>query len=311
MYPLKLEGDLKEKVWGGDDLKYYHKSITKQRLGEVWELACHPNGASTIVNGEFEGQSICNLLNTDNVHILGHAYDAFPIMVKFLDARSDLSLQVHPDDNYAQKKYKSLGKTEVWYILSAEEDAEIILGTKSCSIEQTLDSISKGDLNACLNHIKVKAGEFYTVPAGTIHGIGSGVVLLEIQESSDLTFRLFDYGRGRETHLEQAQDVIDLETDYGRCRGFVEMKDDTEITYFIQSKYFEVSRFKIREKYQMESESCFQLLSCIGGMGYLMYHDQIFDFKTGDQFLIPANMDTFELRGMIDVIVTKPGTTKS
>lgn len=311
MYPLKLQGDLKEKVWGGDDLKYYHKSSSEIRLGEVWELACHPNGSSTIVNGEFEGQSICTLLNQENLHMLGHSYESFPIMVKFLDAHSDLSLQVHPNDDYAKENYKSLGKTEVWYILSAEPGAEIILGTGSCSLEETMDSITDGDLSKCLNHIKVQAGEFYTIPAGTIHGIGAGIVLLEIQESSDLTFRLYDYGRGREIHMDEAQRVIDLETDYGKCRGFVEIKDDTEITYYIQTEYFEVSKLKIRECFEYEVGDCFQLISCIGGSGYLTYQDQIFDIRTGDQFLIPANMDSFSLRGMLDVIVTKPGTAKS
>lgn len=311
MYPLRLEGAMKEKVWGGDDLKYYHKSISEVRLGEVWELACHPNGSSTILNGEFEGQSICTLMNAENIQMLGKAYESFPIMVKFLDAKSDLSLQVHPDDEYAKEKYKSLGKTEVWYILSAEENAEIVLGTNSCSLEETMNSVKDGDLNKCLNHIKVKAGEFYTVPAGTIHGIGSGIVLLEIQQSSDLTFRLHDYGRGRELHLEEAEDVIKLDADFGKCRGFVEMQGDTEVTYFIQTDYFEVERYKIRESFKFGRDSKFRLISCIGGSGYLTFNEQIFDIKTGDQFLIPANMGEFEIRGMIDVMMTKPGSRKN
>jgi len=311
MYPLKLEGAMKEKVWGGDDLKYYHKVSKSEKLGEVWELACHPNGSSIIQNGEFEGQTICSLMHPENMPLLGRVYDMFPIMVKFLDARSDLSLQVHPDDVYAKSNYKSYGKTEVWYILSAEPGAEIILGTHTCSLDETITSIEEGDLNRCLNHIKVQAGEFYTVPAGTIHGIGEGIVLLEIQESSDITFRLHDYGRGRELHLEEAQEVIDLETDFGRCRGFEELKDGNVITHFIQTKFFEVLKVKVREHYTHEVSQDFQLISCIGGSGYLTYNDQIFDIKTGDQFLIPANMGDFILRGMLDVVVTKPGSEKN
>lgn len=311
MYPMHLEGSFKEKIWGGDGLKYFNKSVNDIKLGEIWELACHPNGSSTITNGEFEGQSICNLLSADSLNLLGQIYETFPIMVKFLDARSDLSLQVHPSDDYAVKNYKSLGKTEVWYILSAEPDAEIILGTNACSLEETMDSIENEDLDKCLNHIKVQAGEFYTVPAGTIHGIGSGIVLLEIQQSSDITFRLHDYGRGRQLHLNEAKDVIDIDTDYGKCRGFTEKVGTTEITEYIQTKYFEVSKYKIREDHQFTTDKRFQLISCIGGKGYLTYNGQIFDIKTGDQFLIPANMDNFELRGMIDVIITKPGELKN
>lgn len=311
MYPLRLEGAMKEKVWGGDDLKYYHKNSNSEKLGEVWELACHPNGSSIIQNGEFEGQTICSLMHPENMSYLGRNYDMFPIMVKFLDAKSDLSLQVHPDDAYAKAKYNSFGKTEVWYILSAEPDAEIILGTNACSIEETMDSIEAGDLSKCLNHIKVQAGEFYTVPAGTIHGIGEGIVLLEIQESSDITFRLHDYGRGRELHLEEAAEVIELDTDFGQCRGFKELKDGNEITHFIQTDYFEVTKVKIRESYLHASSQEFQLISCIGGSGYLTFSDQIFDVKTGDQFLIPASMGPFTLRGMLDVVVTKPGSKKN
>jgi len=311
MYPLKLEGAMKSKVWGGNDLKYYHKSSSEMQLGEVWELACHPNGSSKIMNGELQGQSVCSLMNEENIRLLGKAYEAFPIMVKFLDAKSDLSLQVHPDDKYAKENYNGFGKTEVWYILSADPGSEIILGSNSCSLEETMKSIENEDLRDCLNHVEVNAGEFYSVPAGTIHGIGKGIVLLEIQESSDLTFRLHDYGRGRELHLEEAEKVIKLSADFGKCRGFKEMKGNNEITYFIQTSHFEVKRIKIRDCFTDEVNPNFQLISCIGGTGYLTYRDQIFDVQTGDQYLIPANMGNFELRGMLDVIITQPGTMKN
>ncbi len=311
MYPLKLEGATKEKIWGGNDLKYYHKTIEDENLGEIWELACHPNGSSSITNGDLKGQSICSLMDEEHIKLLGESYKSFPIMVKFLDAKADLSLQVHPDDKFAMHNYKSLGKSEVWYILSAEPDAEIILGTNQCSLEETMDSIEDEKLEKCLNHIKVNAGEFYSVPAGTIHGIGSGIVLLEIQESSDLTFRLYDYGRGRELHLEEAEEVIKLNEDYGKCTGFKELQNTTEITYFIQTEYFEVKKLKIRDAYSTIPCHTFQLVSCISGSGYLTYKDQIYDIQTGDQYLIPANMDAFEIRGMIDVIVTVPGSIKS
>jgi len=306
MYPLKLEGAMKSKVWGGDDLKYYHKNFSEEHLGEIWELACHPNGASIITNGELKGLSVCSLMEEENILLLGEMYKTFPLMVKFLDAKSDLSLQVHPDDKYAKDNYNSLGKTEVWYILSADEGSEIILGTGQCSLDETMESIENSDLDTCLNHIQVKAGEFYSVPAGTIHGIGSGIVLLEIQESSDITFRLHDYGRGRELHLEEARNVINVNADYGKCRGFVEMKEDTEITHFIQNEHFEVKKIKIREFYINDKTHSFQLISCISGTGYLTYKDQIYDLKTGDQYLIPADMGDFHLRGMLDVIVTQP-----
>lgn len=310
MYPLKLEGILKDKVWGGDDLRYYHKSSETTQLGEVWELACHPNGSSIILNGELEGKSLCSLLQPEHHSLLGQAYDLFPIMVKFLDAKTDLSVQVHPDDSYAKTHFSSLGKTEVWYILSAEPEAEIILGTNGCTLDETMEAISEGDLRKCLNHIKVKSGEFYVIPAGTIHGIGGGIVLLEIQESSDLTFRLYDYGRDREIQLDEAKQVVNLQTDYGQCRGYTQVQDNSEVTNFIENDYFEVKRVKIREQFTEAVDGRFQLISCIGGSGILSYEGLYEKIQTGDQFLIPANMIDYTLSGMLDVIITKPGLIK-
>lgn len=302
MYPILLSGVLKSKIWGGHHLESFGKTKDNELIGESWEVSCHKNGKNIVTNGIYKGLNLCEVMDVEQDHLLSGQYKEFPLLVKFIDANAPLSVQVHPGDDYAQKNYNSQGKTEAWYIVSAEEGAEIILGTNEKDIDQLMGKLEVGDLTS-LNHINVKAGEFYYVPSGTIHGIGKGVVILEIQQNSDITFRLFDYGRGREVHLKEGQENIELNTEAKRIIG-IELKHAGYImTKYIKNGNFTVEKIEVHSEYTESLQSHrFQIFTCISGQGKII-HDQGQEIiSKGGSFLIPKDMGAFKIVGRCELI---------
>lgn len=210
---FKLQPVFKEKVWGGHKIHTHYQYDCSNQTGEAWGISGHKHGSSIIKNGPFSGKTIRELY-TDQPSLFGHYKgDEFPILVKVIDACDDLSIQVHPGDLYARKHENSLGKTECWHILDVEEDTDIIIGHQAKDKSEFIEYIQNNQLEKILNRFKIKKGDEFNIYAGTIHAICKGTLLLEIQQSSDVTYRLYDYnrlsnGHLRELHMDQALDVI-------------------------------------------------------------------------------------------------------
>lgn len=305
MYPFILEGVLKEKIWGGEHLKEYGKSVDGMAIGESWEVTCRENGVSRVKNGKYKGLTLLDLLEEEEHNIFLKDYDTFPLMVKYIDANDNLSLQVHPDDGYAKQLNQPFGKTEAWYILSAEEGAEIILGTQETDVNSLREHIDNLEEINYVKHIPVKAGELYFVPSGTIHAIGKGIVLLEIQQNSDTTYRVFDYYRDRQLHLEEAKAVTKLDTPCGKYCGEVIQGNSYQMTRLIDIPEFTIEKLEIKKVFEEENDVHeFQILNCIDGYGLILYEDGYTVFEKGTSVLVPAKLGRYKIIGQNTVIRT-------
>ena len=219
MYPMKLTGVVRSPIWGGVRLpREWNKGTDCETVGESWELTVRDDGESRVENGAFAGMLLRDVLRAHRDEVLGESTgdaDAFPLLIKLIDAADRLSVQVHPDDDYAERVENDRGKTEMWYIVEAEEGAEIICGLREGVGREALSAaIAEGGVESVLRHIPVHAGECYFIPAGLPHAIGKGILIAEIQQNCDLTYRVYDYdrrdkhGNPRELHVQKALDVI-------------------------------------------------------------------------------------------------------
>ncbi|MDU5566093.1 MAG: type I phosphomannose isomerase catalytic subunit, partial [Streptococcus vestibularis] len=215
--PLFLQSVMQEKIWGGTHLRdVFGYDIPSDHVGEYWAISAHPNGVSTIKNGRYAGQTL-DVLYAEHRELFGNRQEpVFPLLTKILDANDWLSVQVHPDDAYGLEHEGELGKTECWYIIAAEPGAEIIYGHNAKSKEELRQQIESKDWENLLTKVPVKAGDFFYVPSGTMHAIGAGIMVLETQQSSDTTYRVYDFDRKddqgnlRELHLEKSIDVLTI-----------------------------------------------------------------------------------------------------
>ena len=223
LYPLKFTPILKEKIWGGNALNnIFSKSSSGNKLGESWELSGYRGDESVVSNGILAGKTLTELIEIYKGELVGSEnykkYSlSFPLLFKLIDANENLSIQVHPGDEIADKRHNSFGKTEMWYVIDAEPGAELIIGfLKDCSRSEYLDALAVGEVESLLQKVAVSKGDVFYIPAGLVHAIGKGVVVAEIQQSSDITYRIYDYkrtdekGNERELHTEQALDVINF-----------------------------------------------------------------------------------------------------
>lgn len=214
MKPFLLQAPCKDYLWGGNRLRDYGKQSEAARIAESWELSCHPDGESVIASGEYAGMTLSAFLKKHPEALGENArrFDRFPVLVKLIDAQENLSVQVHPDDTYALAHEGELGKTELWYIIDAAPGAEILYGAEQPMTKDELrQSIKDGTVIDRLRHIPVHPGEAYFIPAGTLHAIGKGCLIAEVQENSNTTYRVYDYNRGRALHIDKALDVACLD----------------------------------------------------------------------------------------------------
>ena len=292
----KLYPEYKDYIWGGDKLKTrYGKQTKKTPCAESWELSFHKDGLTRLVNGKTLAESVTEKDLGKNVK----DFPFFPVLIKFIDAKDNLSVQVHPSDEYALANENSFGKTEMWYIVEAEEGAGIYLGfNRDVTKEEYKTAIKENRLTELLNFYEVKAGECYFIPSGTIHAIGKGCLICEIQQNSNLTYRVYDYGRKdkngneRELHIDKALKVTNLnkfeaitfEDCLGRCK------------YFTVKKYVVDGEIKL-----FADENSFHCITCIKGTGLI---DDM-KIKQGDSFFVPANYGEYSLRGEVEIIITQ------
>ncbi len=322
-YPLFFTPDLKERIWGGEKIsKVYNKSCDCNNIGESWEIASHKNGESIVRNGELKGLTLSEAICKNKKIMLGESLtycSKFTLLLKIIDANDKLSVQVHPKDEYAYKNENGeLGKNEAWYILQADEGAELIAGLKKgVNKEEFKKAVQEGTLKDVMNTIKVQAGDVIDIPAGLVHAIGEGIVIAEIQQNSDTTYRVYDWdrkdedGNGRELHIEKAIDVIDfsgqISTDV--VKGTQSFNNDNKITSYINNHYFTLEKIEIKNIYEVQNKGNeFELYMCIENDGYIKWDNEEHFIENGDSFLLPASLENFKIEGYLTLLKMKNNT---
>ena len=305
MEPMLLKPVGKDNLWGGTRLKAeFYKNLPVTPLAETWECSAHPDGPSIIVNGEFAGRTLTEVLEL-HPEFLGTKIDkryGLPILVKFIDAEKNLSIQVHPEDTFARKHENDFGKTEMWYVVDAEDDAYLIHGFAHDVNEDMLRrSVRDGDLDKHLNKVRIHKGDVFFTPAGTIHGIGAGCLIAEIQESSNVTYRVYDYnridknGHKRELHFDKAMQVLNMKAgqSYIQKARLVHYYPGCSREILCRCKYFETVHIKVTKGVAFTvRNSSFQVLLCLNGDGGLETgeYQKPLRFKKGDCIFIPAGL---------------------
>ena len=306
---LMIQPVFKERIWGGNHLKEFGYEIPNDKTGECWGISAHEHGPNMIVNGEHEGKTLKELWD-ENTGLFGvQTTDKFPLLTKILDANDELSVQVHPDDAYAQvHENGELGKTECWYIIDCDEDAEIIYGHNANDKAELEDMIQEGKWNQLFNSIKVKPGDFFYVPSGTVHAIGKGIRILETQQNSDTTYRIYDYdrtdkdGHKRELHIEQSIDVISFNKDNSGTEAEVTEVQGNVIRTYISNSFFTVKQLLIEDHYEYTKQQDYTLMSVLSGEGTLTADGQVYTIKKGDHFILTTEDKEIKLQGKLDII---------
>lgn len=300
MYPIKFENLYYERIWGGKDFKKFRNNVPEGVIGESWDVACHKNGTGKVENGNLKGKTFREVIDIYEEKVLGKKIkkDEFPLLIKLISAEDKLSVQVHPDDEYANRVEHDSGKTEAWYVVDATEGASLIVGTEDCDKEKFKKAIEEGNLDEYLNKIPVKKGDFFYVQSGLVHAICEGVLIAEIQQSSDTTYRVYDYNRGREIHVEKALDVINFSLKGEKITGITAKKDGYEKTYLCLGEYFTIQKYKVNKCAKEKSdEDRFYLFTCVDGNGSIKYNGGEEKIYLGDSIFIPSTLGEYELIG--------------
>ncbi len=303
LYPFKFHTIFKEKIWGGEKIRtILQKDFSPAKnCGETWEISGVKGNISVIANGPLKGKNLKEVIREYQAALVGEKvyqqyHDDFPLLVKFLDAKQDLSIQVHPDDSLAQTRHQSLGKTEMWYIIQADQDATLISGfNRHLDQASYMEHLKQHTLDDILNREVAKADDVFYLPAGRVHTIGAGLLLAEIQQCSDITYRIYDFdrvddeGNKRELHTEEALDAIDY-AHHDDYKTNYQPKKNQAVT-LVKSPYFTTNMLHLDQEfnrnYNMDS---FVIYVCILGMATLTYIGGELSIKMGDCLLIPASL---------------------
>lgn len=303
MYPLKFEPILKQTLWGGDKIipfKRLHTSL--DHVGESWEVSAVENSESVVANGVDKGRTLPEMVRLYREELVGETNYArfgnkFPLLIKFIDAKQDLSIQVHPDDELARKRHNSFGKNEMWYVISADKGARLISGfSQQITPREYKERVHDGTFAEVLHTADIAAGDVFYVPAGRVHGIGAGAFVAEIQQTSDITYRIFDYnrkdanGHTRELHTTQAMDAInfsDVQDDF-RTHYEADVNEPVEV---VATPYFTTSIYDMTEEITCDYSELdsFVIFICVEGACHMMDNEgNEIDLQAGETVLLPA-----------------------
>lgn len=302
---VKLSPAFKDYLWGGTKLRdIYHKPCDFDIIAESWELSAHPDGTSVIATGQYKGMLFTEYLEKIGLSALGTKYDAnkeFPLLIKLIDAKQNLSVQVHPDDAYALQHENGYGKTEMWYVIDAEPGAGLYVGfNRDVSKEEVAQRIKDNTIMEVLDFHPTKPGDVFFIPAGTVHAIGAGNLICEIQQSSNSTYRLYDYdrrdkfGNPRELHLDKALDVLNYHK-----------YEPIPFEGKVSCKYFNVSFVDVEGKQQITlTNDSFYSITCIKGSGTLMLGETM-PINSGETVFIPATDAFLNVEGNLSIVISK------
>jgi len=322
--PFLLKPAAKDYLWGGSRLNDdFAKGIDMSPLAETWECSTHPDGPSIIASGEYEGKELAVALS-ENPQWLGthplattEGKAELPILIKLIDAKKDLSVQVHPDDEYAKRVENSLGKTEMWYVLDAKPDSSLVYGfNQDTEPDKVRKAIENGKLEKLLNHVPIHKNDLFFIQAGTVHAIGAGALVAEIQENSNITYRLYDYdrvdknGTKRPLHVDKALVVSDLRSSAKPRQPMrvLKYKKGCASELLTRCKYFQVERMLLNTETQRDlvefktDSNSFHALLCVDGCGVLFGEGFMLNFFKGDCIFVPADSIELKIHGRAQLL---------
>lgn len=305
LYPFKFNHIYINKIWGSRDFSLFRNDLPEGKIGETWDIACHEEGTRVVTNGQYAGKTLQEMIYTFGHDLLGSriAPENFPFMIRLVNPREKLSIQVHPNDEYARSKGMAAGKTEAWYVMETFEEPFLYLGTKACTEEEFRKSIKTGKTERYMKRYEAKKGDVYLIPSGLVHAMGSDLIMVEIGQNSNTTYRIFDYGRGRQVDVEDALNVADLNMRGRRSPGIsVNYGGYRRTIYFLHEAF-------AWECYEISShmKSCtdkgrFHAYTCVEGCGMLKYGNKCEYIQCGESVLMPACLEEYEVLGNLKLL---------
>lgn len=316
-YPLQFKPEMKERVWGGRALEQFGFELPPGPIGEAWTIGDHPNGTTTVINGELSGLGLDQIREQFGETWLGSKFAGskngrFPLLIKLLDCNADLSVQVHPTDEYKRLPAGELGKTEMWYVIDAQPGAKIVYGLKEgMTREAFMTAINENRIMDTMCEVIAKPGDTFYIPAGTVHALCAGVLVAEIQQNSDTTYRLYDYnrsgldGKPRELHVEDSLEVIN----YDNAGAFRTESDITTTNQWVNlasSDYFVTDKAIVSGSWPLVTDpSSFTIVIVVAGTGTLRWSEGEISLRPGNCFLLPANLGEYTLEGDFTVLQSR------
>ncbi len=310
MEPLFLKPLFMDRIWGGTKLKdEFGYEIPSQNTGECWAISSHENGDCEILNGEYKGYKLSRLWNNHRDLFGNIEGDKFPLLTKILDANDNLSVQVHPNDDYAKvNENGELGKTECWYIIDCDDNTEMIFGHNAKSKKELEEMIKNDNWDDLLRKVKIKKGDFFYVPSGTIHALCKGTLVLETQQNSDTTYRVYDYdrvdnsGNKRELHVDKSIDVSTVPHKEENSNYNIKENENYKLTTFVSNDFFSVHKLDTFGKCNFNQDKPFTLFSILDGRGKIVCSNNEYKLNKGDNFILPSSIKTLSIDGNMEII---------
>lgn len=317
LYPLQFQPIFKYRIWGGNKLKsLLNKKYNDESIGESWEISDVSGDETAVINGDFEGQTLKELINKFKEDFVGQSvYNAFgnefPLLIKFIDAKTPLSIQVHPSNEIAKERHNSFGKNEMWYVMQADKDAELIVGfDEEINEEQYKTHLENNTILNVMHHEKVNKGDTFYIPTGRVHAIGAGVLLAEIQQTSDITYRIYDYdrvdaktGKKRELHNDLAIDVIDYKV-HDAYKSKYDLKTNQSNT-LVNSPYFNTNIINVKRRIDKDYSTLdsFVIYICVEGDLDVEYNNEKYKIAQGETILLPSALNVVSINSNDAVVI--------
>ena len=309
---LFMDPVFKEAIWGGTKLRdVFDYEIPSDTTGECWAISGHANGMSHVAGGRFDGKTLGELWKEEPEIFGNYPGSQVPLLIKIIDAKNDLSIQVHPDDAYAgEHENGSLGKTECWYVLNCEPGTEIVIGHNAKTHEELEDMVHNGRWSELIREVPVKKGDFIQIDPGTVHAIKGGITSIETQQNSDITYRVYDYdrlsnGKPRQLHIQQSLDVIKVPAaPLSECMIKTGEAEANKLQKLIECKYYQVFHMKVEGQAEFDQEYPFLIVSVVEGNG-LLNHTSV---KKGDHFILPYGYGKVEMEGNLEFVASTVST---